>query len=317
MGSRIIMPDAAQATPDKSQPLVFFHYPCADGFTAAWCAWRKHPDWEYIGVSHADLETLTESLEMVDGHWMGEDIYFLDICPKRDVLEKLAELIASSGKKIVIVDHHKSAQAELEGFVHPTVSVIFDMERSGAGIAWSFFWPELDTPRLVAFVQDRDLWRFQIDGSREVNLVLFSHHYDFSLWEQLYLSMEDEDTLDEIIRHGIALQRKHIKDIEEMIANGVDWQVIGGWEVPVLNAPYFYASEAGNLLCVDRPFAATWYERDGARYYSLRSQEGVGLDVSEIARMYGGGGHKHAAGFTLKLPFVMTDLSAFVKGADA
>lgn len=317
MGSRIIMPDAAQDTPDKSQPLVFFHYPCVDGFTAAWCAWRKHPDWEYIGVSHADMETLVESLDAFEGRWMGEDIYFLDICPKRDVLEKLAELIASSGKRIIILDHHKSAIEGLYEFAHPNVSMIMDTDHSGAGLAWSFFWAELDTPQLVSFVQDRDLWRFQIEGTAEVNLVLFSHHYDFSLWEKIYLEMEDDEQLAEIIRQGIALQRKHIKDIEEMIANGVDWQVIGGWEVPTLNAPYFYASEAGNLLCMDRPFAATWYERGGARYYSLRSQEGVGLDVSQIARMYGGGGHKHAAGFTLKLPTVLTDLSAWAREVDA
>ncbi len=32
--------------------------------------------------------------------------------------------------------------------------------------------------------------------------------------------------------------------------------------------------------------------------FSLRSEEG-GQDVSEIAAMFGGGGHKHAAGFKL------------------
>jgi nanoRNase/pAp phosphatase (c-di-AMP/oligoRNAs hydrolase) len=57
------------------------------------------------------------------------------------------------------------------------------------------------------------------------------------------------------------------------------------------------ASEAGDEMCKGKPFAATYYvDKDGMYNFSLRSSED-GIDVSEIAKVYGGGGHKHAAGF--------------------
>lgn len=57
-------------------------------------------------------------------------------------------------------------------------------------------------------------------------------------------------------------------------------------------------SEVCHELCQGEPFAAAyWDEADGTRRWSLRSSETDGVDVSEIAKLYGGGGHVHAAGF--------------------
>jgi nanoRNase/pAp phosphatase (c-di-AMP/oligoRNAs hydrolase) len=57
-----------------------------------------------------------------------------------------------------------------------------------------------------------------------------------------------------------------------------------------------YASEAGNIMSESFPFAGTYYDTALHRVFSLRSRES-GIDVSEIAVRFGGGGHKHAAGF--------------------
>jgi oligoribonuclease NrnB/cAMP/cGMP phosphodiesterase (DHH superfamily) len=57
-----------------------------------------------------------------------------------------------------------------------------------------------------------------------------------------------------------------------------------------------YSSDAGNIMSIGQPFAATYYDSDKHRVFSLRSATD-GLDVSEIAKEFGGGGHVHAAGF--------------------
>jgi nanoRNase/pAp phosphatase (c-di-AMP/oligoRNAs hydrolase) len=59
-----------------------------------------------------------------------------------------------------------------------------------------------------------------------------------------------------------------------------------------------YASDAGNILSEGRAFAATYYDTDKSRVFSLRSSKG-GVDVGEVAKLFGGGGHKHAAGFSV------------------
>ncbi|MFP4063271.1 MAG: hypothetical protein ACLFS2_10825 [Halochromatium sp.] len=71
---------------------------------------------------------------------------------------------------------------------------------------------------------------------------------------------------------------------------------IGGHEVPVINVPSKYSSDVGAALCGGEPFAACYWDTPAGRRFSLRS-DAQGLDVSQIAAGFGGGGHRHAAGF--------------------
>ena len=75
--------------------------------------------------------------------------------------------------------------------------------------------------------------------------------------------------------------------------------VIGGHEVWAVNLPYTFAADAGHLLSEGQPFAATYWKQPNGWYFGLRSKPD-GLDVSEIAKQYGGGGHRHASGFNIK-----------------
>ena len=73
-----------------------------------------------------------------------------------------------------------------------------------------------------------------------------------------------------------------------------------GYRVPVVNVPYHYASDCADAMLKAEPgapFCASWFRRaDGRIQYSLRSRDDR-MDVSEIAKKFGGGGHRNAAGF--------------------
>ena len=47
-----------------------------------------------------------------------------------------------------------------------------------------------------------------------------------------------------------------------------------------------------------KPFAACYWDTPKGRVFSLRSSDD-GADVSEVAKQYGGGGHRNASGFTV------------------
>lgn len=283
---------------------VFFHFPCADGFTAAWACWRVNPDWEYLGITHADFPTLyPEEVweEAESAKWPGGDIYFLDICPPRDTLLRLADLLATNGDKVYVLDHHKSAQADLEGVDHPNLVITFDMDQSGAMLAWNRFnWP-VPAPRFVELVQDRDLWKFELEGSKEFASFLFAQEYAFENWDILANGLENEEVRATIFAIGEGILGKQFKDIRELIAGGQVIELeIDGHSVPAVNVPYFYAGEMGHALLEqypDAPFAATFYLEQNAAKFSLRSTDDR-LDVSVIAKKFGGGGHRNAAGFT-------------------
>ncbi|MEQ1847723.1 MAG: DHHA1 domain-containing protein, partial [Nitrospira sp.] len=56
----------------------------------------------------------------------------------------------------------------------------------------------------------------------------------------------------------------------------------------------------GERLSPHHPFCLIWHDRDGRRYFSMRSSAD-GTDVGTIAASFGGGGHTHAAGFSVPL----------------
>jgi hypothetical protein len=315
-----------------SPDICIYHGNCADGFTAAWAVWRKFGDAvEYIpGVYGESPPDVT-----------GKNVVIVDFSYKRPVL---AEMLKAANS-ILVLDHHKTAEADLgDGYegdsrffsmAHFTgtidwkrygenlyqdycenagkaVYTLFDMDRSGAGIAWDFFHPNGERPPLINYVEDRDLWKFRLNKSREVNAFIFAHEYTFENWDKLFQTLNID--MPQAIAGGSAIELKHHKDVAELVAKLRREMIIGGRWVPVANVPYTLTSDAGHLMCapyatpnlqgevVTPPFAACYWDTPEGRVFSLRSDDKQGgADVSEIAKSYGGGGHKNAAGFTMPI----------------
>ena len=267
--------------------VVIYHGNCPDGFTAAWAAWRKlGADARYVPALYGD------PLPDVAA---GDTVFVLDFSYPRPLMERLAEIVVG---RLRVLDHHKTAQADLAGLPYAT----FDMEHSGAVLAWRHFHPDADVPRLVRYVEDRDLWRFKLPYSHEISAWLLSFPFVFGDWSQLNDTLEfGADGVNLAYDEGRAILRAKQQAVE-MMAKQCRWADVGGHFVPVVNASSHF-SDVGNELCKaypDAPFAAYYFDRaDGKRQWGLRS---VGdFDVSEVAKQYGGGGHKNAAGFQTEL----------------
>lgn len=268
--------------------LVLYHGNCIDGFTAAWAAWHKFGDamTEYRPTIHADQPDVG-----------GADVYMLDICYPRETMER----IAREAHSLWVIDHHKTARDAMVGFqTSARVQVDFDMDRSGAGMAWDLLMAGNERPWLVDFVEDRDLWRFDLRGSKEVNAWIGAHKREtFADWDRLN---EAPGGPAAALEKGHAVLQFVDRYVSEMAAQArlVDFE---GYRVPVVNAPYINISELVGKLAESAPFAVGWMQRgDGMFTYSLRSRGDGGIDVSEIAKRYGGGGHRNSAGFSVDKP---------------
>lgn len=266
---------------------VIYHGHCYDGFTAAWAAWRKLGDKaEYIPASYGKAPPLLPA----DAH-----VVIADFSYPRAQMEALRLRVAS----LRILDHHKTAEADLKDFP----GAIFDMNHSGACLAWRYFHPETHDPLFVRYIEDRDLWRFQLPKSREVSAYIQSFDYSFSAWNELHdqISNDLDGYLTGPVREGTAILRAKEQMVKQMADNAVV-KSVGGYEVPVANATCYF-SEVGEELCIrnpEKPFAAYYLDRkDGNRQWGLRSRGG--FDVSAVAKRYGGGGHPGAAGFVESL----------------
>jgi len=258
--------------------VVIYHGNCFDGFTAAWVAKKARPDAILIPGTYGKAIP-----EVPEGE---NEVYMIDISYPREEME----LFRQKHPGLWVLDHHKTAQAALAG--HP--QTIFNMEKSGARLAWEFF-QQGRPPMLVQFVEDRDLWRFALPNSKEVNAYIQSFPRTLENWDTLESNIE-WNPASTVVR-GQAILRSETTRVEQMVGQ-VQWKTISGYLVPVVNASILF-SEVGNVLCEKfphAPFAAYYFDRgDGVRQWGLRS---IGeFDVSEIAKQYGGGGHRNAAGF--------------------
>lgn len=259
--------------------LLITHAECSDGFTAAWVAHRAlqgcadlHPG--YYGTEPPDCS--------------GRDVIIADFSYKRPAMEKIAAECAS----LVVLEHHVTARDELAGDWPSNVQIIFDLNRSGARLAWDYFYPDEPPPWLIAYVEDRDLWRWALPDSRLVSAGIESYPRTLESWDILAAS-----AVVDVIAEGRIIQRYREICIDAAKRLAREFIVAGHW-VPVANCSEMrFASDIAHELSDGRPFAATWWVRaDGIIQFSLRSRED-GADVSEIAGVYGGGGHRHAAGF--------------------
>jgi len=271
--------------PTKRQ--VWFHANCWDGLGAAWAA---HRAWE--GNFGGDVSEYTPVSYGQDPppYTPGDEIYILDFSYPRAVLEKLLKETS-----LTVIDHHKTAMEDLKGLPNCT----FDMEHSGAMLTWAHFFGANLPPEVIEYIEDRDLWRFNLTQSQEFNACLRSYPLTFETLDMI--SQVTDRYL--IFAEGKAILRAHDQLVSAMIKN-VRYVRLGGHWMPYVNASVLYSEVADKLMTTQRSdCAACYFDRgDGHRQWSLRSC--ASFDCSEIARQYGGGGHAQAAGFTTDPTFI-------------
>lgn len=292
--------------------MVIYHGKCVDGFTAAWAAWRKWGNEpEYIAHNYGARPP---------GPLAGKHVLIVDFSFPRDTLTSMVN--DAGAASILILDHHKTAQADLEPFHfiesspgaigpadipgmlrdiwelgRPPIIALFDMGRSGAGMAWDFVNADLGClrrrPRLVDLVEDRDLWRFRHgDDSRFLHLALTSGETSFQRWEDAC------EFVDAFVARGQAISAYRDMLVAEIAARAEVF-VIDDEEGISVDCPYSLVSDVCHYLLQKWPaarFAAGIVRSERFTTYSLRSTDDR-ADVSALAKLFGGGGHRNAAGF--------------------
>lgn len=276
--------------------ICIYHKNCFDGICAAWVVSRYYSNAEFIPMAYSDsLEWLIQGWNQ--GTYSQEDnLIVVDFSFKRGIMESLKKLFP----KMLVLDHHKTAQVECKGLNY----CIFDMNESGASLAWKHY-SHVELPILVRYIKDRDLWLFNEKNSEDINSFIQSYPMTIENYEHLNNILIGEDSLTDALFGGQSINRYKKTMVEAMCKNAAYCNNYPFYndQVPIVNASLLF-SEVGNELCKlypSAPFAAYYFDRlrDGVRQWGLRS---IGnFDVSEVAKTFGGGGHKNAAGFEQKL----------------
>jgi len=271
--------------------VVLYHGNCTDGFCSAWAAWKKFGDTaDYSGVRLGIPPP--ENL-------IGKEIYTLDF----SYPVQYAGEILKKNKKLITIDHHLTSQES----VKIATDYRFDMNHSGAILSWNYFHPGKKAPRVLAHVEDWDLWKFNIPHTKEIFTYLELFDFDFKLWDQVIVDLENEDKFKAILPQA-ELLFQYEEALVRQIEKKVELVEFEGYKTYAVNSPIFEDHIAKNLYKKLPPIAIVWF-RDSTRVkFGLRSDGSV--DVSKLAQKFGGGGHKASAGFSLpvdsKLPWSRT-----------
>jgi oligoribonuclease NrnB/cAMP/cGMP phosphodiesterase (DHH superfamily) len=287
----------------KQKSIVIVHANCPDGHTAAWLYKKFKGDADFVYANYGDKPPDVK----------GREVWMIDFSFPREVMIK--DIIVPS-LRTTVLDHHQTAQAALDKIHHDirnmgiqrTGDVIqFDMTRSGAGMAFDYFEDELNKAKgfkafrphgdrkvkLVDYIEDRDLWKLKQPDTKAVSAWIFTQPYTFEAWDEL-----EKTPIEEMARKGEAIL-KYIDLYGDKACAMARMEHVGGYAVPTINIAYMNCSDHVNKLLDKYPeakFAVGYFRRgDGQWQFSLRSR--ADFDCSEVAKTYGGGGHKQAAGF--------------------
>lgn len=312
--------------------ILLYHGGCPDGVFGAYACYLKYgtdSDIQYIPLSynHRNHEkSINDLIELCT----EKNVVMVDFSVSHETTMNLIEKC----KSFIVLDHHVTAAEDLKNI--PDKNKIFDMERSGATLSYNYFFPDQDVPMIFKYVEDRDIWRWTYKEQSEpfttalYNKISFriisnsnsnsndEHHQRFKELENLTI---DQEKINELIKIGLCyLEYKQsiVKDtstkFQKIKIIKPATSKINNYIGALVNSSVFN-SEIGNTISSMEGIAFaivyTHYYCNGNYFYcSIRSNTNE-CDVSEIAKLFGGGGHIRASGFLINCDF--GDVFEFLK----
>jgi oligoribonuclease NrnB/cAMP/cGMP phosphodiesterase (DHH superfamily) len=286
--------------------ICIYHAGCMDGLVAAWLIRVFNPDAQFIPAQYGD-----KLLDCVD----GKNVIVVDFSYPRAVCEELKR----RAKQVLILDHHKTAEEDLLGLDY----AIFNIEMSGAQLVahWlnGFSLDEEKASKLnyackwlIDYTADRDLWAWKLPYTKSINACLRSYEFSF---QGLNAALDDFATngMHMFTEQGLAIMRQNQRYVDDhvvyakrnkfrLLPDIIETRRDTVYVAYGVNATVLQSDICDAILKVtDADIAFTWSTKWNGMsdewLFSLRSRKGSDVDVSVIARKFGGGGHKHAAGF--------------------
>lgn len=283
------------------KPLIIYHANCTDGFGAAFCAWLKFGDEaEYIPMNYG---------EQAEFDVANREVYILDFSFPKEVMEHIFE----HAERVVWLDHHQTALEtwcdKVEGHyirldIENGVFIKLTNNKSGAMLAWEHF-NQTEPPLFIKLIDDRDRWQFKFQQSKAFHTAMSMRKpWSFESWKNEFAGQQDYFyDISELLSQGELLLLYQKQQVESLAKYGR--KVV----IPFEHGPCqglavntsVHMSEVGHELANrSGTFGLIWYlGENGQAKVSLRSNGDY--DVSAIAKQFGGGGHRNAAGFSIDI----------------
>lgn len=284
--------DALMST-DVDDIICIYHGGCPDGVSSA------------IVV----VDALGEDVKLIPGHYARplteEKINLQDktvlLCDFSYQLDEMSQIV-SLAKQVIFLDHHDTAFKKNALLLsEDNVFAFASTHYSGASLTYQFFHPNKDLPLFIQYIEDGDLYKFNLDQSRAIvkglhAMLDISPIDGVNFLKDHYVStiLEDVEFL------GSKLIAENERNAKYIIKTARRTATAYGHTFPLINA----TPDQTNLVCEliyeneDVPFVMVYTILSNKVKLSLRSKAGA-VNVSDLCKeIMNGGGHVNAsAGF--------------------
>lgn len=258
-----------------------YHANCPDGFGGAYSAWKKFGDTaEYRPLSYG---------KPAPDDLAGANVYFIDSCYAQEQMDAIKAVAAS----LTVLDHHEG----LEEVVRSMPKFVYDVNRSGATIAWNYFHPDSPVPTLLTIVEDDDLFRFKLPDTKPMMTYIAINPFTFEFWDELAAMLDNPEEKEKLLEK-LRIYREYF---DLLVAQGADraklvefegYQVLAGQTHPMKPM----VSALGHALANKQPpFGLILQIREEGVAVSVRGDGSV--DLAALTQRYGGNGHHDSAAF--------------------
>jgi hypothetical protein len=282
--------------------IVIYHGSCYGSFGCAFIIWlyykrkfgkQRADNIKYVASSHLKNEQI---LEKTLEDYRGKNVIFCDFAYPLADMKRLENYVNS----YLIVDHHEAIIQSLK--ILPEENKIFNKNKSGVGLVWDLFFPNESFPLFLGYIQDRDLWKYELPNTKEFVTYFYEQKFSFDIWEK-YLDIKHVKKAIEIGINWVEHEKVLIDNLiskSPLIFHMFNNEII---IVAYVNSPHL-KSDIENAMIQTYPFldlVVIWnYDiLENETYMRFRSPEGNNLSL-KVAEYFDGGGHPHSAGVKFK-----------------
>lgn len=322
---------------------AIYHSPCYDGGASRFIMEQQETVLitEFIPFNHGrKKESEKKILEKCSD---DVTLYFLDCCPTVLFFDELSKF----NTKIFVLDHHENAVIKLKNRREncENLTIIYNPNRSGCGIVAEYF--KIDLPLPGEYFERGDIFNFDSEGKADAFTTGIKSYFGLD-----YFKLESEeaskymkrimtatsDEINECIKIGKKEVDRQSKIASEKLEtpiveiNGLNWLIlenpryVNPDDTNVMRHMCLQAKDKHNIdvLCFYSPPEETCLcdcmikllhklncissKRIGM---SLRTTSDD-VDVSQIARRFGGNGHKKASGCSITLSLGVFSLDELI-----
>lgn len=276
----------------STKNICLYHDDCIDGYTSAWIVYNAlGRDVLLQATTYEDVWNLSLRANVVE-----RNVYIVDFCYPIEVMIEIINI----AKSVTVIDHHigmEDVMVKMKEMKRKDVKVIYGPSEEGhcgATLTWGHFFPQKEAPLAITYIKDYDLGLNELLDTHSINASIAVTPKTIDAWTGMM-----NVGLSALAMEGRGIRMMIQKMVNTRVKDGFRWGFVGQQEVGAINAPREIRNEiaqrmwrtyGSDIICL------IWEVNKDKIQCSLRSKE---QDVCKIAKKYGGGGHEHAAGFSL------------------